>query len=338
MSPDDSTPSPLYDLLAGGPALVKRARRDWPAVIVLALITVFALGPVVGLIGVLRADRTTTETVVEPTPAPVGGVALVATLTGMAPTTGELGIRILVQPDLALVRDGGLAEDLTVRVNDARGSSSTTFPAGTPAGSIEATLALTTGSISVYPFDDYTAPFIATATLTGDGEAETVPVSLGVRSTINGFEVSAEPAADPIGDPSTIPQLVLALDRSLVTQVYVVGMMALMWGLAMSGVLMAWSVVIRDADTPIWAYAFFVGVLFALPPLRDSLPGDPPPGTLLDFVAFYWSVAIVGVTLLLLVLIWIRRTRRLQRLGDSAQTAASPASPATRGVGDTDLG
>ena len=52
-----------------------------------------------------------------------------------------------------------------------------------------------------------------------------------------------------------------------------------------------------------------VGVLFALPPLRASLPGSPPPGGLVDFVAFYWAVAVVGLTLLALVWLWVREAR-----------------------------
>ena len=71
-----------------------------------------------------------------------------------------------------------------------------------------------------------------------------------------------------------------------------------------------------------------VGVLFALPPLRDSLPGRPPPGTIFDFVSFYWSVTIIGVNLMLVLAIWLRRTRAQTRLRD-LDDATVPAGPPT---------
>jgi hypothetical protein len=58
---------------------------------------------------------------------------------------------------------------------------------------------------------------------------------------------------------------------------------------------------------PLWSVGYLVGVLFALAPLRASLPWSPPPGTLLDFVAFYWSIGLVGITLIVTLFIWLQR-------------------------------
>ena len=101
----------------------------------------------------------------------------------------------------------------------------------------------------------------------------------------------------------------LSAHRPATTTVYASWLMLLMWGLAFTGVLIAWAVVIWQVELPMWVFGYFVGVLFALPPLRDSLPGRPPPGTVFDFVSFYWSITLVGITLILLLVMWIRRAR-----------------------------
>src|SRR5690606_30834955 len=98
------------------------------------------------------------------------------------------------------------------------------------------------------------------------------------------------------------------------TTVYAIWLMVLMWGLAVTGLLIMWAVVMWMVEVPFWAFGYFVGVLFALPPLRDSLPGRPPPGTIFDFGSFYWSVTIIGANLILVLAIWLRRTHAEERL------------------------
>ena len=108
--------------------------------------------------------------------------------------------------------------------------------------------------------------------------------------------------------------------RATTTVVYVVWIMILMYGLAISGVLLLWAVVIRRLEVPIWAFGLFVGVLFALPPLRLALPGNPPLGVLVDYVSFYWAVTIVGITLLWLVAVGIRQHRATAEQRAQART------------------
>jgi drug/metabolite transporter (DMT)-like permease len=68
---------------------------------------------------------------------------------------------------------------------------------------------------------------------------------------------------------------------------------------------------IRDPRTPDFAIvASLVALLFAIPALRSSLPEAPPPGTLTDFVVFLWALVVVGVLMVALSLVYIRRYGR----------------------------
>jgi hypothetical protein len=123
--------------------------------------------------------------------------------------------------------------------------------------------------------------------------------------------------------------LELQADRGVSTSIYATWIMVLMWALALAGVGILWAVVIWRVDVPWWGLGYLVGVLFAVPQLREILPGRPPPGTLLDYVSFYWSIAVLGVTLLALVGIWTQRSRpvRAEPAGPDPQAPPPPPEP-----------
>ena len=71
-------------------------------------------------------------------------------------------------------------------------------------------------------------------------------------------------------------------------------MIAILCLLAAGSVSVVWHVVVEGSPIPFWAWGFMAGVLFALPPLRNGLPGSPPLGSLVDWAAFYWAILVVG--------------------------------------------
>lgn len=288
-------------------------------VVAVALVTVLSFGPLVALVVVIGADDGPIDELSMGPPAPEGGARIVATVISVSPAAGEMRFRVTVTPrDELLDRSGRLATDLVLQTNDIRGQTTYDFPAGEPLRPVEVVTALGGGSITRYPFDTYTSGLaVALASMAGTAELEPVAVVTDVRSTVSDLDVSLAPPAEEA--PSALAISTLEVQRKLSTTAYAVWIMVLMWGLAVAGVMIVWAVTIWGAEPPLWSYAYLVGVLFALPQLRSQLPGNPPPGNLLDFVAFYWSIAIVGVSLIITLGIWVRANRpipaRSQRLG-----------------------
>lgn len=273
----------------------------------LVLLTVLTFGPVVALVAAMNADSSPGhQLVTEPPRADESRISVTA--TSVNPTSGELIARVVVQPTGDLLSTGRLSRELTLRVNDVRGETTHVFPEGQVPTPVEVHLALSGGAVTQYPFDNYDSTLAAflTADEAVGGTTEPLAFTVEVSTTITDWDLSAT-LPDPESAPFTTVEISLA--RTTATTAYAVWMMALMWGLAATGVLIAWAVVIWRVELPLWVFGYFVGVLFALPPLRDSLPGRPPPGTAFDFVSFYWSVGIVGVTLIVLLTVWIRRAR-----------------------------
>lgn len=276
-------------------------------VVALVLLTVLTFGPIVALVVALRADTNPSRSLISQPPS-ADATRLVVTATSVNPTAGELAVRVVVQPQSDLLSDGRLSRELTLRVNDVRGETTHLFPEGQVPGPVEVRLPLTGGAVTQYPFDDYESALAAFLTADDPYASTEEPLAstVDVSTTITDWDLAA---ALPGPESTPFSTVGFTLARTGTTTVYAVWMMVLMWGLAATGVLITWAVVIWRVELPLWVFGYFVGVLFALPPLRESLPGRPPPGTIFDFVSFYWSVGIVGISLIVLLSVWIRRAR-----------------------------
>lgn len=278
-------------------------------IVSVALVTVLSFGPIVALAVVIGSDDGPIDQLADGGTTPPAGARLEATVISVNPTAGELQARLTIVPDDELVDDSGRPTvDLELRTNDLRGQSTFEFPAGAPLRPAEVTVALEGSSINRYPFDAYTSRLAAVvSTTSARTDPEPVPMVTSVRSSVNDLNVSL--SEESVLETPALAVVDLDVVRRPSTTAYAIWVMLLMWGLAVSGVFIVWAVTIWGAEPPVWSYAYLVGVLFALPQLRSQLPGSPPPGTLLDFVAFYWSIAIVGVSLILTLGIWIRANR-----------------------------
>ncbi|NLA34321.1 MAG: DUF4436 family protein, partial [Actinobacteria bacterium] len=282
------------------------------------------LGPIAALVSVItRASTPVAVLALGPEPGN-GEVRVVAKVLSVSPTSGTASVRIAVQPALTMIDDSGLTETLLLRVNDSEGTNVVRFGQGQPVRPIDVVVLLEGPSIERYPFDEYaftlifkvervidpgTVPEGSESAIGSDAELETIPMTVDLTAETNDFSVSVADSTDSLEDPVEGVGVDFAAQRPLTTVLWAVGVMLLMWGLAIVGVFIAWAFVMWGIEYPMWAVGYYLGVLFAMPPLRQSLPGTPPPGTLLDFVAFYWAVGIIVVTLMTLTGTWLQRAR-----------------------------
>ena len=79
--------------------------------------------------------------------------------------------------------------------------------------------------------------------------------------------------------------------RSTTVKMYSIAVGTIMWILSLLDVLlvfMVWFGPNKSAELPM--IAITVSLLFALPSLRNTLPGVPPLGCTLDVVSFFWAI------------------------------------------------
>ncbi len=282
--------------------------------VALVLFTMLALGPVVALVIIFNADPSThPELASDAGDAPPNdGVLLQLTITNVNASNGEMSTRIRVVPGAALlVPGGGLKSELTIASNDVQGHSVVVMPANQAPGPTAIVTAMSSGSISRYPFDRYDAGLQIIVSQQVNGKQQEVPTKVSIEGGVADMAISADLEPD---EQTLLGRVVdLQIRRGAPTLVFTTWMMCLWWALSIAAVFTVWSVAIWRSTVPQWAYGFFVGVLFALTPLRGALPGSPPYGVLVDYVSFYWAIVIVGVGVVMLVGYFIRDARSQSR-------------------------
>lgn len=282
----------------------RRAKR----VRIVALLLVI-VGPLLGTLFALvlvpggSGDVATAE-------APDAQLRAEATLRGIDATNGEMAVRLVLSEGPAgagdLFADGGvLADDLSIVVNDATGSSLHELEEGQRPGSLTVTVDLDGSRVTRYPLDRYRATVFVRA-LRGGPDGQPVPTTLTVQSNDPLF--TARPHESMARDGTAVAQL--TVQRRWTVVGWAAFFVLLCWLLAISSASLGWTTVVHGIAQPGWSLGFLIGVLFALPPLRAALPGNPQSGALVDFAAFYWAVGIVALTLVALVLSWNMRVRR----------------------------
>lgn len=165
------------------------------------------------------------------------------------------------------------------------------FPAGKSIEAVELRLPVDSGTFTDYLFDRYPAELqVAAESATG----ETVPVTLAIGNRDSFFTLSD--AAQSSDDNATA--LSFSVKRSTGTTLFAVFVMVLLWLLMVAVILAVWHLVSQRKGL-VWPSLSFLGVvLFALVPLRNALPGQPPLGSLIDFTSFFVAEIVVALALI----------------------------------------
>jgi hypothetical protein len=173
--------------------------------------------------------------------------------------------------------------------------------------------ALRDGVITDYPLDSYTANFYFHV-LVGDGTNQRpVPVRVVFENIDSFFKVSPTQEesievhqggkqAKTITVAQSLFAATATVKRSMSTMVFAVFIMVFMWCLTIAALIAAWFVASGKLGL-FWSALGFLGtLLFALIPLRNAVPGDPPIGSLIDFGAFFIAEGVVSVSMIVTVL------------------------------------
>jgi hypothetical protein len=173
--------------------------------------------------------------------------------------------------------------------------------------------ALRDGTITDYPFDSYTANFYFRA-FVGDGPNQhAVPIRVVFNNIDTFFTLSPtqeksirvhhdEGEAKTISTPQSLFAATANVHRSTSTMVFAAFIMVFMWCLTIASLIAAWFIASGRFGLFWSALAFLGTLLFALIPLRQAVPGDPPIGSLIDFAAFFIAEGVVSVSMIVTVL------------------------------------
>ncbi|MEV5101480.1 DUF4436 family protein [Streptomyces massasporeus] len=280
-----------------------RPRRSGPSVL-LVLIPLAVLILVAVSVGswLQFTERQAKDTVHTVGSGAADRVDVRATVQSVDAAAGELVLRVRASPRGTLGEEQGTAPvaDLSLQTSVAT-LGDLAFEAHERIAPQDVRVALTGGSISDYPFDTYDTDIEFWAVQGG----EPVPVRMLFSNADTLFSVSVTP---PPSGQDAVVALKLSRSGSLLT--FAVFMMIAMWALASSVLLGAWYLTTRRQGLVWPALAWMAATLFALAAFRNTAPGTPPIGCVMDWFAFFWAEAVIALCLIVVVTFGIRTALR----------------------------
>lgn len=248
------------------------------------------------------SERQTADTVHTVGSSAADRVDVEASVQNVDAAGRELVLRVWVTPRGSLGEKGGAAPvaDLSLQTSGAT-LGDLEFAAHERLATRDVQVALTGGSISDYPFDTYETDIAFRARMGG----EQVPVRMLFSNNDTLFSVSAEPV--PARQEAVVA---LGLARSGSLLVFAVFMMVAMWALAASVLIGAWYLT-TGSEGLVWpGLAWMAATLFALAAFRNTAPGTPPIGCVLDWFAFLWAESVIALCLVTVVITGVNKSLR----------------------------
>jgi hypothetical protein len=254
-------------------------------------------------------------------------------------SAGEMTARIYLQLAGSIANDEVTpAVELKLLLNSSRGTQEFEFPKGRRLSPIEAVFSLD-GNVNKYPFDSYdsnlwmliTTPSRARQAQVQPGNdeqekqgpenpfgelmvgaaalqrGEPVPLRLELSASVPRIKFQGKIAEMPGEGVEGIALRLTRADNVIVLSVFV---MVLMMSLAMSVLFMAAGVLTSDHNLDLLPLSLGISLIFGLPALRNVQPGVPPVGVIGDYLSFLWAENIVGISAVMIMLTWLRRSRR----------------------------
>ena len=161
------------------------------------------------------------------------------------------------------------------------------FPAGRPAPAQDLDLSMYGGTVSDYPFDGYDAQVSFAASMDG----QSVPLSMTFGDIDPFFHIATVDG----GYQNDEVNLTVHVSRAQGSKFLAGFMMVVMWALALSVLGGAWILVSKRRGLVWPALGWMAATLFALAGLRNTAPGAPPIGCVLDYAAFFWAELLTAV-------------------------------------------
>ena len=161
------------------------------------------------------------------------------------------------------------------------------------------------GDVRDYPLDRYISLMtLAASERAQDGNEKPLPIHVTAWEGVLGFDVKAKSVSSPQSEEL---QLQFAVSRTGAVSFFGVAMYGAMFVVMLCALIISSLVFvgIRRIEVPlIGALGAFI---FALPALRNALPGDPPLGVQADIFIFFWAELGAVIALCLFIAAWARQ-------------------------------
>jgi hypothetical protein len=239
---------------------------------------------------------------------PADGVQVRLTVRSVEAAVNQLDVDVTIAFGANMVPPDKDAYDRNVVITMTPGARTqqVVFPAGIPAAVVPTPIS-TEGDISVWPFDRHNTVISVQAAAGPLGSTTPLPATVVINSSVSDWKVVG--AQDLTGSPpgSDGTQLFsLSARRSGGTLAVAAILICTLVTLpVLSAFVAAQAYRRRRKVEPAFA-GWITAMLFATIPLRNFLPGSPPPGSWVDAAVVLWVMVGLVASLAVYVVAWYR--------------------------------
>lgn len=314
-TPAEETPTPE----AGkAPRKKKKPQAKAPQksriVVGVILLTVIVVAYVLSLIGVHVLQRS--EGPLPPLDLSQGGgdaTIVQLRLEDLKPVANRLTVNVLVYPGVSSYdnRFDVLSTDVAVRLYPTSDLGDLHYPKGKAPAQLTTTIEAH-GDPGNWPFDSYhTEPIAADAFVGAADDRKKVPARVEVTGALDGWEITVNRVHDDAALPTSRVvdngNVVINFKRAKGPLIFDLGICLVLIALPTLALLVAVPMALgRRKFLPPFA-TWYAANLFAIVPLRNILPGAPPPGSWIDQAIVQWVLIALVTAMSLYIYSWVRQ-------------------------------
>ncbi|MGB7867559.1 MAG: DUF4436 domain-containing protein [Mycobacterium sp.] len=231
-------------------------------------------------------------------------------LQELKPTTNRLAVNVLIYPGESLYdkRFDELNTDIAVRLYPPNDLGDLQFPKGKAPAQVNTTIEAH-GNPGTWPFDSYrTEPQSADVFVGTGAERKRIPAVVQVTGSMDGWDADVQRSTDTSETGShNISNVVLTLQRAKGPLIFDLGIIVVLISLPTLALLVAIPMALgRRKFVPPFA-TWYAANLFAIVPLRNILPGAPPPGSMIDQALVQWVLLALATAMALYIYAWVKQ-------------------------------
>jgi hypothetical protein len=224
----------------------------------------------------------------------------------------RLSVKVLVMPEDNILdkRLDVLTQEAAVRMYPPNDLGDLVYPAGKSPAQVAATVEAH-GDPNNWPFDSYATDELSAEVLVGSGDArQKVPARVEVSGKLDGWDVSVRRVHDSEDkqNPDSLDNVVITLHRAKGALIFDLGICLVLFSLPALALAVVIQIALGKRKFVPPFVTWFAAMLFAVIPIRNFLPGSPPPGAWIDQALVLWVlIALVGA-MGLYMLTWYRKS------------------------------
>jgi hypothetical protein len=222
----------------------------------------------------------------------------------------RLTVKVLVIPEESMFdkRLDVLKSDTAVRMDPPNDLGDLQYPAGKSPAQVATTIEAH-GDPNNWPFDSYRTDALSADVLVGQGDARRyIPARVEVTGGLDGWDASVQRVGEASQDSDRADNVIITLHRAKGPLIFDLGICLVLFALPALAFAVAIQIALgRRKFVPPFV-TWFAAMLFAVIPIRNFLPGAPPPGAWIDQALVLWVLIALVTAMGLYMLTWYRQS------------------------------